>query len=140
MESEPPKAEPPKADPPKRKRRWFQFSLRTLMIGVTVFCLLTGWIRILNQANVVWERQSLLKRALVWGADDTDSGVPLVRRLFGDSGVGLVQLDVSASDEELALYRAAFPEASVFRAPVLPRLPRSLVRDFAWPIRPATKP
>jgi hypothetical protein len=26
--------EPPKAEPPKRKRRWFQFSLRTLMIGV----------------------------------------------------------------------------------------------------------
>ncbi len=29
-------AEPPKADPLKRKRRWFQFSLRTLMIGGTV--------------------------------------------------------------------------------------------------------
>jgi hypothetical protein len=28
--------EPPTADPPKRKRRWFQFSLRTLMIGVTL--------------------------------------------------------------------------------------------------------
>jgi hypothetical protein len=27
--------EPSKADPPKRKRRWFQFSLRTLMIVVT---------------------------------------------------------------------------------------------------------
>ena len=27
---------PPEADPPKRKRRWFQFSLRTLMIVVTV--------------------------------------------------------------------------------------------------------
>jgi len=119
-------------------RRRFQFRLRTLMIGVTVFCLLTGWI--LNQANVVWERQSLLKRALVWGADDTDSGVPLVHRLFGDSGVGLVQLDVSASDEELAHYRAAFSEASVFRAPVLPRLRRSLIRDFALPVRPATKP
>jgi hypothetical protein len=25
-------AEPPEAEPPKRKRRWFQFSLRTLMI------------------------------------------------------------------------------------------------------------
>jgi hypothetical protein len=24
-------AEPPKAEPPKRKRRWFQFSLRSLM-------------------------------------------------------------------------------------------------------------
>jgi hypothetical protein len=32
----PPAAEPPKADPPKRKRRWYQFSLRTLMIGVTL--------------------------------------------------------------------------------------------------------
>ena len=28
-------AEPPKAEPPKRKRRWFQFSLRTLLIVVT---------------------------------------------------------------------------------------------------------
>jgi len=26
--------EPPKADPPRRKRRWFQFSLRSLLIGV----------------------------------------------------------------------------------------------------------
>jgi hypothetical protein len=25
-------ADPPIAEPPKRKRRWFQFSLRTLMI------------------------------------------------------------------------------------------------------------
>jgi hypothetical protein len=29
-------AEPLKAESPKRKRRWFQFSLRTLMIGSTV--------------------------------------------------------------------------------------------------------
>ena len=30
-------SEPPKADTPKRKRRWFQFSLRTLLI-LTVAC------------------------------------------------------------------------------------------------------
>jgi hypothetical protein len=29
--------EPPKADPHKRKRRWFQFSLRTLLIAVVAF-------------------------------------------------------------------------------------------------------
>jgi hypothetical protein len=29
--------EPPKAEPPKRKRRWFQFSFRTLLI-LTVPC------------------------------------------------------------------------------------------------------
>jgi hypothetical protein len=28
--------EPPKAEPPKRKRRWFQFSLRTMLIAVTI--------------------------------------------------------------------------------------------------------
>jgi hypothetical protein len=30
--------EPPNAEPPKRKRRWYQFSLRTLMIVVTMLC------------------------------------------------------------------------------------------------------
>ena len=28
--------------PPNRKRRWFQFSLRMLMIGVTLFCVVVG--------------------------------------------------------------------------------------------------
>ena len=32
--------EPPKTAAPKRKRRWFQFSLRSLMIGVTMLCIL----------------------------------------------------------------------------------------------------
>ena len=30
-------AEPPIADPPRRKRRWYQFSLRTLMIFTLIF-------------------------------------------------------------------------------------------------------
>jgi hypothetical protein len=29
-------SEPPTADLPKRKHRWFQVSLRTLLIGVTI--------------------------------------------------------------------------------------------------------
>jgi hypothetical protein len=29
--------EPPKADPPKRKRRWFQFSLRSLLVFKTIY-------------------------------------------------------------------------------------------------------
>jgi hypothetical protein len=33
--------EPSKADPPKRNRRWFQFSLRTLLIGVTLLAATT---------------------------------------------------------------------------------------------------
>jgi hypothetical protein len=37
-------AEPPKADLPKRKRRWYQFSLRTLLILVTIVCIVGGWL------------------------------------------------------------------------------------------------
>jgi Leucine-rich repeat (LRR) protein len=35
-------AEPPKADPPKRKRRWFQFRLRTLLVGTLIVGLASG--------------------------------------------------------------------------------------------------
>ena len=31
-------AEPLNTDLPKRKRRWFQFRLRTLMVGITLLC------------------------------------------------------------------------------------------------------
>jgi hypothetical protein len=37
-------AEPPKADPPKRKRRWFQFSLRTLMIFTLMCAIPCAWL------------------------------------------------------------------------------------------------
>jgi Tfp pilus assembly protein FimT len=35
-------SEPSKVVPPKRKRRWFQFSLRTLMIVVVIFSVQCG--------------------------------------------------------------------------------------------------
>ena len=37
-------ADPTKAEPPKRLRRWFQFSLRTLMIFMAVVALACGWL------------------------------------------------------------------------------------------------
>ena len=30
--------------PPKPKRRWYQFSLKTLLVVVTLFCMTVGWI------------------------------------------------------------------------------------------------
>jgi Leucine Rich repeat len=36
--------EAPKSDPPKRKRRWFQFSLRTLMIFVVIVAIPCAWL------------------------------------------------------------------------------------------------
>ena len=36
--------EPPKAEPPKRKRRWFQFSLRTLLIFTVICAIPCAWL------------------------------------------------------------------------------------------------
>jgi hypothetical protein len=37
-------AEPIKAEPPKRKRRWFQFSLRTLLVFTVVCAIGSAWV------------------------------------------------------------------------------------------------
>ena len=36
--------ESPKAEPPKRKRRWYQFSLRTLLIFTVVCAIGSAWV------------------------------------------------------------------------------------------------
>ncbi len=36
--------EPSKAEPPNCKRRWFQFSLRTLLVGVTLLAVACAWL------------------------------------------------------------------------------------------------
>ena len=41
--------EPPKAEPPKRKRRWFQFSLRSLFYGVAWFCIAAWSISVIQK-------------------------------------------------------------------------------------------
>jgi hypothetical protein len=52
-------AEPPKADPPKRKRRWFQFSLRTLMIVVAVVAAVCSVLAdrqyLIHERNAAWD-------------------------------------------------------------------------------------
>jgi hypothetical protein len=106
--------------PPRRR---FQFRLRTLLIGVTLFCVIVGWF--LHHASLVWERKAMLKNALASYVDDDGAGLSWVRHSLADMGMGLIQLGPLASDEELSRYRAIFPEASVFRARLLDLHPRS---------------
>ncbi len=53
----------PAAMPPRRKRRWFQFGLRALMIGVTLVCVLLGLT--VNYIVVPAERQRAAVQAIV---------------------------------------------------------------------------
>jgi len=110
-------SDPPKADPPKSKRRWFQFSLRTLMIVVTLFCVVVGsyvgW-----QAKIVRERHIELSRVVdtrLVGIDgaDKEGAVSWIRCALGDKRVGSTKMLVGTDAAELDRLRILFPEAKV---------------------------
>jgi hypothetical protein len=76
-------SEPPKAEPPKRKRRWLQFSLRTLMIFVTL---------IATAAWVVADRQRLIRER-----DDALEGEQATKKRFCDLRIPYMNLRERAS-------------------------------------------
>ena len=96
--------EPSKADPPKGKRRWFQYSLRTLLIFTLLFAIASAWlVRIEKRA----ERQKAAVEALLkaggavfynyqlnasWatGVQGKPSGPVWLRRLLGNDAFDIV--------------------------------------------------
>jgi hypothetical protein len=107
---------------PKRKRRWFQFRLRTLMIVVTVFAIVGGWIG--RDVRIVMKRLNL-RRAITsdggsisLGSESSILGhvwerseVTWFRRLLGDDDVLGVQVpDGDRFDWEVEQSRELFPE------------------------------
>jgi hypothetical protein len=133
--------EPPEADAPKRKRRWFQFSLRTLMIGVTMLAVPlgnVGW-----QAKIVRQRQAMLdeikdrggrfwtvelvrglaqdqiRQRLIKNTDWPDTTIPLVRRWLGDDAI--VWIGLPPNEPLWDECHAAFPEALIQRVSPAPR-------------------
>jgi hypothetical protein len=100
-------------EPPKRKRRWFQFSLRTLMIGVTLLAVVCGYFG--RQIELVKERKGFGANPqflVITTANRTESWM---RRLLGDFGCDRVVADDKVSDSELQRCRLAFPDADVQR-------------------------
>jgi hypothetical protein len=109
-------SELPKLDPPQRKRRWFQFSLRSLMIFTMVVAVACGWVG--WQAKFVKDRKSELNRAVnmrLIGIDGADQAkaIPWMRRLFGDVSVNSISMPSDTTIDELNRLRALFPESRV---------------------------
>jgi hypothetical protein len=103
---------------PKRKRRWYQFSLRTLLIGVTLVCIFGGWAA--SQETLVRNRKGALDRAIErhyvevtfrYYNNDSRNPVPWFRRILGDEGVYQFVLASNTPLEERRLLRGKFPEA-----------------------------
>jgi hypothetical protein len=100
---------------PAPKRRWFQFSLRTLFVVVTVVALFSGWIGWrLNQAR---QRENLLQSLRVDGARITRipaQSSPFMLRKFGTTYIGEILLPSSRfSNADINRVRATFPEAKI---------------------------
>jgi hypothetical protein len=103
---------------PAPKRRWFRYSLRTLFVVVTVAAVF-GWLgwnlkKVRERENVF---ASLRSRGVMFGTVASDSPqkeLPLVWRLFGVKGIGLVEVPAGAFTED-DLYRLTtlFPEATI---------------------------
>ena len=113
-------AEPPEAEPPKRKRRWFQFSLRSLLAGVTLLtipCSYVGW-----QADIVRERSTMRQRLLDKGACffpgrspgryKPENSPSWLRRLLGDIDAPAIYLPSVCGIDDAEI-TATFPESEL---------------------------
>jgi hypothetical protein len=103
------------ADQPSPRRR-FQFRLRTLMIGVTVFCVVVGgyvgW-----QAKIVRERRALLDEINAAGGGevpDIAHRPPWLRRILGDENVGFMVVPYMTDGETMARIFRLFPDVPTF--------------------------
>jgi hypothetical protein len=111
--------EPLKADAPKRKRRWFQFSLRTLMIVVTMLAVASGYVA--HEKGIVEERSAFLfnLHGGAWGTampgkSNPNDPSPL-RLMLGDERVRFICFSPSQLGVDADRIRSLFPEVETFQ-------------------------
>jgi hypothetical protein len=100
-------------------RRRFQFRLRTLMIVVTIFCVVGGYVG--HQVQLVHQRKLLLDWITAHngevsitlkspGRPDYRPSIPWLRRILGDRAVAGIFFSSPLSVEDEGRFRDAFPE------------------------------
>lgn len=113
--------------PASPTRRWFQFRLRTLLVGVALIGAACGYVahewRIVRERNalrdwLVANRAGDYSPYISWSslpASEHPPPVSWVRQLMGDYGEIWIDLTRRASAKDEAKVRAVFPEAEIDR-------------------------
>ena len=122
--------------PPRVKKaprlRWYQFRLRTLFIGITLYCIALGPFG--QDIRIVYERMALLRRLEAAGGSagpqhlnyeywrsvgcKFDEPVPSISRFrqwLGDEEYSWIVIPAAATSIDEVPYKTAFPEAAVSR-------------------------
>ena len=98
-----------------KPRRWFSFSLRTLLVLLTLFGCAFGWLGV--QVKWLKDRHKALRHMDGVGYIVTDSSTynapPWQLRLFGERSVGGIRLRGHAGSRKLQELKQLFPEADI---------------------------
>jgi hypothetical protein len=104
-----------------RQRRRFQFSLRSLMIGVALPAVLCAYVA--HEAKIVREREVLLSAIRDRGGHVVEaSTVPFLkpwaritsfREWLGDIAIQGIQLPTETKEDEVDRFKIAFPESNI---------------------------
>ena len=134
-------------------RRRLQFRVRTLLLCVTVFAVICGYVG--KQAQLVRERKAMIgipayvpefeapQHSYICIPSQDAGDVSWVRQLFGDRFIRLIAMPVGASRAERQRVAEVFPEAKIlaYRPPYYGR--KSYSGDEFFPFtdeQPATMP
>jgi hypothetical protein len=103
------------ADQPPCRRR-FQFRLRTLMVGVTIFCIVGGYVaheaKIVQERRIEWKR-SVKDRQVDFRNEDEFGVLNWTRRALGDKVVYIIYVPQETERDEIARLHAIFPEGRI---------------------------
>jgi len=110
---------------PPDRRRWFQFSLGTLFVVMTLVALWLAW-----ELNFIRERKAMRRTIAEKGFVSTvkewnseagrvsQAKVPFWRVWLGDEAIAMIMLEQGATEFDLEQVRSRFPEANSSIAPV----------------------